>query len=550
MNNDGMESTTGSPADSLCSRCGLSVGQRGSFTYWIFKEHRCQCDPYGVSEPGNVGGSNITSAPGNLARSHLTSAPGNVSQVVGIPAANLTQPGGAGFPEKKILNKRYELLECVGQGGVGFVYKGRDITNGQLVALKIMRPDLAKNELATKRVMREVEVVSRLSNSNLGQVYGYGQEQNGSPYLIMEFVEGKNLEEILKVEGKLKLARALEIFSQICSGLICAHTNGIIHRDLKPSNVIIQTTPNDQDRATIVDFGFARLLRDANDSVRLTQEGEVFGSPAYMSPEQCLGEELDVRSDIYSLGCLMYETLVGTPPLMGENVLATVAKQIRGVAASLTSHDITIPEDVDAIILKCLNKEPLLRYQAVNDLRVDLEKIKRGEHVKVPMKRSHNQSKSEKNSEDRRSLRSTESVYGKMTSMIGIVLLAALFIGGGSGVAVWLLMQKQGGAVYVAPPPAPPLAPASPGKTSAPVKRTAVHHASVVPHTSGGHGLEKMHNQAQSLARTTVHQTKEAHAFTRTSAISGHSSGSAHSPQHIVKSTSGWDDLKGLRRFK
>jgi serine/threonine protein kinase len=538
MNNDGMESTPEIPADSLCSRCGLSIGQRGSFTYWIFKEHRCQCDPYAVSEPGNV------------ARSKAASESGKVSQVGAAPDAHIIQSGVAGFPEKQILNKRYELLECVGQGGVGFVYKGRDLTNGQLVALKIMRPDLAKNELATKRVMREVEVVSSLSNSNLGQVYGYGQEQNGSPYLVMEFVEGKNLEEILKVEGKLKLARALEIFSQICAGLICAHTNGIIHRDLKPSNVIIQTAQNGQDRATIVDFGFARLLREANDSVRLTQEGEVFGSPAYMSPEQCLGEELGVRSDIYSLGCLMYETLVGIPPLIGENVLATVAKQIRGVAASMTSHDTSIVEDIDAIVLKCLNKEPLLRYQSVSDLRVDLEKIKRGEHVKVPMKRSHNQAKSEKNSEDRRSLRSTESVYGKISSMIGIVLLAALLIGGGSGVAVWLLMQKQSGAVNVSPPPEPPSATVLPREQSAHVNRSAVRHTSDLPHTSAGHGREKMHNQIQSPPRTTVHQTKESHAITRTSADSGHSSSPAHSTQHTVKSTSGWDDLKGLRRFK
>ncbi len=392
-------------ADSICPRCGLKIGQVGSFTYWIFKDDRCQCA-------------------------------GSAGSATGAAEAP---------PAKQVLNNRYELIECVGSGAMGYVYKGIDLTNGELVALKIMRPELAQNELAVKRLMREVAVVSSLSNSNLGQVHGYGQEKDGAPYLVMEFVEGQNLSDVIKSEGRLKVARALEIFIQICSGLMCAHTNGIIHRDLKPSNVIIQTKQNGQDRVAIVDFGFARLLRDATDTMRLTQQGEAFGSPAYMSPEQCLGEELDVRSDIYSVGCLMYETLTGNPPLLGDNVLSTVAKQVRETPLSMRVHNPSISQEIDDLVLKCLNKEPVHRYQKAMDLRQDLERIKSGEYVvNAPARRAAKSAKANQPAADNKSLRSTEEGYRKFASLAAMVLIAAILLGGITGGVVWFVMQKTG----------------------------------------------------------------------------------------------------------
>lgn len=393
----------------------------GSFTYWIFKDDRCQC----------MGATSEPSAP------------------VGVAGAP---------PLKQILNDRYELIDCVGRGAMGFVYKATDQTNGEIVALKIMRPELAQNELAVKRLMREVAVVSSLSNTHLGQVHGYGQEKSGAPYLVMEFVEGQNLAEVIKRGGTLKVDRAIEIFTQICSGLMCAHANGIIHRDLKPSNVIVQHKQSGQDRAVIVDFGFARILRDATDTVRLTQEGEAFGSPAYMSPEQCLGEELDVRSDIYSFGCLMYETLTGAPPLVGDNVLATVAKQVRETPVSMRSHDPTISEDIDDIVLKCLSKEPVLRYQKTSDLRADLEKITQGGYVLSAAKRARKPAKAEKQSGDSQSLRNTEDSYRKIASLVAVVLLVAVLIGGITGGVVWYVMQRQVGTERSVQVPSSPAA--------------------------------------------------------------------------------------------
>lgn len=535
-----MSESAQASSDSICPRCGLKIGQVGSFTYWIFKDDRCQC-------------------------------PGVVPGPLGAAAPKPVDP-----PPKHVLNNRYELVECVGKGAMGFVYRAIDLTNGDIVALKIMRPELAQNELAVKRLMREVAVVSTLSNSHLGQVHGYGQEKDGAPYLVMEFVEGQNLAEIIQAEGKLKMARALDIFIQICSGLMCAHTNGIIHRDLKPSNVIIQSKQSGQDRAAIVDFGFARLLSDAAETVRLTQQGEAFGSPAYMSPEQCLGEELDVRSDIYSLGCLMYETLTGTPPLVGENVLSTVAKQVRETPIPMRSHNPTLPEAIDDLVMKCLSKEPVLRYQKASDLRIDLEKIKSGDYVNVTAKRPNVAAKSEK-SQESKALRSTEDGYRKFASLAGIVLLAAVVVGGITGGVVWFVMQSSGSQKTATVQTAPSLqtAPSVPLPPTGQLSRSGHVQHSVQPPSSRrsatGEQTEPVGKTVSSEQTTTMAQhsrivrPSSAKTSARSSAVVvSHSKPAVHAaagvrhtvvpPKRIQRkeanNSAGWAQLKELRQHK
>lgn len=518
-----MSESAQASSDSICPRCGLKIGQVGSFTYWIFKDDRCQC-------------------------------PGVVPGQAGAAAPKPIDP-----PPKHVLNNRYELVECVGKGAMGFVYRGIDLTNGDVVALKIMRPELAQNELAVKRLMREVAVVSSLSNSHLGQVHGYGQEKDGAPYLVMEFVEGQNLAEIIQAEGKLKMARALDIFIQICSGLMCAHTNGIIHRDLKPSNVIIQSKQSGQERAAIVDFGFARLLSDAAETVRLTQQGEAFGSPAYMSPEQCLGEELDVRSDIYSLGCLMYETLTGTPPLVGENVLSTVAKQVRETPMPMRSHNPTLPEAIDDLVMKCLSKEPVLRYQKASDLRIDLEKIKSGDYVNVSAKRPNVAAKSEK-SQESKALRSTEDGYRKFASLAGIVLLAAVIVGGITGGVVWFVMQSSGSQKAATVQTAPSVQ-ESPSAQSATSRLVAPSKAvTTIEQTKPGETVSSDQSSSRVKQSTTLkisrtkssaigvsHPKPPAHAAT----VARHS---VAAPKRVVHNeatnSAGWAQLKELRVHK
>lgn len=445
---------------------------------------------------------------------------------------------------------------------MGYVYKGLDVTNGQYVALKLMRPELSQNQLAVKRLMREVAVVSSLSHSNLGLVHGYGQEKDGLPYLVMDFVEGQDLADIIKNEGQLKLARALEIFIQIAAGLDCAHLNGVIHRDIKPSNVIVQPKQNGQERAVIVDFGFARILRDANDSLRLTQEGEAFGSPAYMSPEQCMGEPLDARSDIYSFGCLMYEALTGAPPLVGENVLATVAKQVREKPVSMRAHDHTVPEEIDEIVMKCLAKEPVLRYQKASDLRLDLDKLRHGQYVNASSKRAQKHGKPEVQPVDSQALRGTESIYQQRVAvLIAWVLLAAVLIGGMTGGIVWLVLQQKteksadvtrADASVNSAPKTDRNADGTSGKTSARGEQKESLHSEKPPqlgHAVGAARTGKVEQTKSHSPAAAPHVTP----VSRHPASASRSSRPArtrNSSSPSSSSVSNWAQLKDLRTFK
>ncbi len=344
----------------VCSICGLQLG-RGSMTAWVLQQERCRCNTP------------------NSAAIELTSAqsPDSHKSMEAFPAT--TGNGG------QILNERYELLERLGHGGVGVVYKAKDLVTNQLVAVKLMRKELAEYEPALLRFKREVETTCELNHPNLGKIHGYGCDRAGQPYLVMELVSGENLADVLSKNGnRLEQKRALNLFIQICEGLAVAHGRSIIHRDLKPRNIIVYMDRHGHESAKIVDFGFARVDRDGSDSLSMTQSGEVFGSPLYMSPEHCLGQKLDVRSDIYSLGCLMYETLAGCPPLAGDNILATVAKQVKEEPQLLQKFDKSISKSLEGIVLKCLAKEPLMRYQSVCHLLDDLNKVKHGRLTSAP----------------------------------------------------------------------------------------------------------------------------------------------------------------------
>lgn len=333
-----------------CSRCGLQIARPGSMTLWIFQEYCCSC-----------------------------AAP--VPETQRIPAAKTDTP--AKDPAKKILSDRYQLSEIVGRGGASVVYQAKDLETGQSVAIKLLRQDIAENEMAILRFQKEVRAAAELMHPNLGRIHGYGQDADGQPYIVMDLVEGENLAVLLKGESTLGVEKALNIFIQICEGLMYAHEKMVVHRDLTPSNIIVSHNEKGEVLPKIVDFGFAKIIGAEENALRLTQTGEVFGSPLYMSPEHCLGQELDVRSDIYSLGSLMYEALSGKPPLAGDNVLATVAKQVRENPVSMRDINASIPESIDCVVLKCLEKDPADRYQSVCDLMSDLQRVKSGKPIEA-----------------------------------------------------------------------------------------------------------------------------------------------------------------------
>lgn len=277
------------------------------------------------------------------------------------------------------LGTRFEVLGKIGEGGMGSVYKAREIKTDQIFAIKVLKDDLAKDAAALKRFEQEAEAARNLDHANLAAVYELEEHANGTTYLVMEYVEGRSLDEILKEKERLDGKKALEIFSQVTEALAYAHEKGVIHRDVKPTNIIITDETSANPGVKVVDFGIAKVMPAANrETHNLTKTGDVFGSPNYMSPEQCLGFMLDQRSDIYSLGATIYEALAGKTPFEGDNPIQVVMKQVNEEAPPLPSDlklDKTV-ERLENVILRCLEKDQDSRYQTIAELQKDLNLIK------------------------------------------------------------------------------------------------------------------------------------------------------------------------------
>lgn len=280
----------------------------------------------------------------------------------------------------------YELIEKLGEGGMGRVYRVRDLSLDQEFAIKILQQDLSKDASALKRFNQEIDAAAALSHANLISIYKHGTTDNGEPYLVMDYLEGPSLAELIEkgTDFAGNADRLIDIFIQICDALAHAHENGVIHRDIKPSNIIITKAADGKDLVKIVDFGIARVIEASNrETHNLTQTGEVFGSPHYMSPEQCLGLMLTQHSDIYSLGCTLYEAITGSPPFAGANPIQLVVKHIN---ENVSGFDKDLKrskalKQLETITLKCLSKEMDDRYASVTALKEDLEKVKVGKPI-------------------------------------------------------------------------------------------------------------------------------------------------------------------------
>lgn len=272
----------------------------------------------------------------------------------------------------KVFADRYEVESVLGLGGMSVVYKAKHALMKRTVAIKMLHKCLKDDPTASDRFQLEAQAAASLNHQNIVTVYDFGLSLGGEPYFVMDCLEGESLKDLIERKGVLTYQRALPIFRQICDGLDAAHKKGIIHRDLKPANVVLLKQDDGSELVKIVDFGIAKIIPQAGENqLHLTQTGEVFGSPVYMSPEQCMGKALDTRSDIYGLGCLMYETLTGDPPLRGNGFLETMNMHVNTVPPPLKEHrpDADIPEILDAVILKCLAKNPNERFQTAGELR-------------------------------------------------------------------------------------------------------------------------------------------------------------------------------------
>lgn len=276
------------------------------------------------------------------------------------------------LPHEEFADK-YEILSRVGSGGMGVIFKARRKDTREIVALKLLHGHLLDDPENTKRFMQEASACSQLKHRNLISVYEYGVSRRGQPYMIMEFLEGRSLAELIKTEGKLELPRFINLFTQICDGLQCAHEKGVVHRDVKPSNVmIVNPSAGGRESAKVLDFGIAKFIVESEH--KLTPTGNVLGSPAYIAPEQCAGGNADPRCDVYAIGCVMYEALAGRPPFVHESAIKVLLMQLGDPPPPLSSlcEEGSVPEDLENIIMHCLEKEPENRYASASDLATEL----------------------------------------------------------------------------------------------------------------------------------------------------------------------------------
>lgn len=328
----------------------------------------------------------------------------NFGQIVAnSPALSLSNSSVGSVGLKSLLQGRYSLDAEIGCGGMGKVFKAYDFKTGRFCAIKLMHSHLRDEPLSLKRFEREARISLELRHDNIVRVADFGFTPSREPYFVMEFLQGMSLADLLEIDKVISEERFVSIFSQVCLGLSYAHGRKVVHRDMKPSNVMLVGKGN-VEIVKLVDFGIARvcsrtgelcsstladlsLLSDNIDQMsyeskekiqKLTQPGEIFGSPLYMSPEQCLGDEADCVSEVYSLGCMMFEALVGSAPLRGRTAMDTLVKRVNQKAPSINSLDVQLKftESIELLVAKCLERDRSQRFQTVDAVYDALQSMK------------------------------------------------------------------------------------------------------------------------------------------------------------------------------
>src|SRR5450755_2232276 len=283
--------------------------------------------------------------------------------------------------QPRLLGGRYELDGIVGRGGMAEVYRARDIRLDRIVAVKTLREDLARDQTFQARFRREAQSAASLNHPSIVAVYDTGDDNDGPghiPFIVMEYVDGRTIRDLLRDDRRLMPERALEITDGVLQALDYSHRNGIVHRDIKPGNVML----NRSGEIKVMDFGIARAVTDAQ--ATMTQTAQVIGTAQYLSPEQARGERVDARSDLYSVGCLLYELLTGRPPFTGDSPVAIAYQHVRENPVPPSRVDPELPGWADAIVLKAMAKDPAERYQSAAEMRTDIQRALSGMAVAAP----------------------------------------------------------------------------------------------------------------------------------------------------------------------
>jgi eukaryotic-like serine/threonine-protein kinase len=284
--------------------------------------------------------------------------------------------------QPRLLGGRYELDGIVGRGGMAEVFRARDIRLDRVVGVKTLRDDLARDQTFQARFRREAQSAASLNHPSIVAVYDTGEDMVGNlpvPYIVMEFVDGRTLRDLLKDNRRLLPERALEITDGVLRALDYSHRNGIVHRDIKPGNVMLTRSGE----VKVMDFGIARAVADSQ--LTMTQTAQVIGTAQYLSPEQARGERVDARSDLYSTGCLLYELLTGRPPFTGDSPVAIAYQHVKEEPIPPSQIDPEVPAWADAIVLKAMRKDPADRYQSAGEMRNDIQRALAGAPLAAPM---------------------------------------------------------------------------------------------------------------------------------------------------------------------
>ncbi len=369
----------------VCANCGKSRPtdrRAGSFTSFLFKELRCNCA--GAATPKSA--ASAVSTP-NTAR---TSTGDRVAQrrqfTESVRNRRLTASNSKSqknLSAGDIVGNTFRISSVVGMGGMGVVYLAEHTALHRQVALKVLATELV-NEQNWLRFQAEAKTLASLNHPTFVKVYDLGIDVRAMPFYSMDYLQGYSLEERLMINGPLSLEEAISVFLEVLDGLAYAHRNGIVHRDIKPGNIMICTVDGVK-TVKVLDFGISKLVgADALKSQSLTAVGELFGSPFYMSPEQCMGNAVDARSDVYSIGCTLFEVLTGFVPFEAHTALEimTMHQEQEPPLLSDVLPDSQFPPSVDLVLKKCLAKLPPDRYQSAKELAIDLQRIKEGKDVR------------------------------------------------------------------------------------------------------------------------------------------------------------------------
>jgi serine/threonine-protein kinase len=281
----------------------------------------------------------------------------------------------------RLLSERYELGEVLGYGGMSEVHRGLDTRLGRDVAVKVLRADLARDPQFQMRFRREAQNAASLNHPAIVAVYDTGEVQGEFgplPYIVMEYVDGQTLREIVKTQGPMTQRQVIEVMADVCAALDYSHRHNIIHRDVKPANIMINTAG----AVKVMDFGIARALGEGQN---VTQTAAVIGTAQYLSPEQARGEAVDARSDVYAAGCVLFELLTGEPPFTGDTPVAVAYQHVREEPRRPSELNPSIPSSLDAVVLKALSKNPLNRYQSAAEMRSDLVRVRNGQAPMAPL---------------------------------------------------------------------------------------------------------------------------------------------------------------------